>query len=152
MHWRRNSNPLQYSCLENPRERGSWWAAVYGIAQSQTQLKWLSSSSSIRILENQHFFWNMVRLESFLINKLPDWTWAGVLRRAWITGRGIFPVRNSIHKAPSGSHVGSQDQHGPAVTLDHIQIICYYIHSFKPQIYIKDLLCKRYCAILNFFQ
>ena len=41
-----NGNPLQCSCLENPRDRGAWWAAVYGVAQSQTQLKWLSSSSS----------------------------------------------------------------------------------------------------------
>ena len=39
-------NPLQYSCLENPRDRGAWWAAVYGVAQSQTRLKRLSSSSS----------------------------------------------------------------------------------------------------------
>ena len=42
-----NGNPLQYSCLENPRDGGAWWAAVYGIAQSQTRLKRLSSSSSI---------------------------------------------------------------------------------------------------------
>ena len=41
-----NGNPLQCSCLENPRDGGAWWAAVYGVAQSQTQLKWLSSSSS----------------------------------------------------------------------------------------------------------
>ena len=41
-----NSNPLQCSCLENPRDGGAWWAAVYGVAQSQTWLKWLSSSSS----------------------------------------------------------------------------------------------------------
>ena len=41
-----NSNPLQCSCLENPRDGGAWWAAVYGVAQSQTRLKWLSSSSS----------------------------------------------------------------------------------------------------------
>ena len=41
-----NSNPLQCSCLENPRDRGAWWAAVYGVAQSQTRLKQLSSSSS----------------------------------------------------------------------------------------------------------
>ena len=40
-----NGNPLQCSCLENPRERGAWWAAVYGVAQSRTRLKWLSSSS-----------------------------------------------------------------------------------------------------------
>ena len=38
----RNSNPLQCSCLENPRDGEAWWAAVYGVAQSQTRLKWLS--------------------------------------------------------------------------------------------------------------
>ena len=42
-----NGNPLQCSSLENRRDRGAWWAAVYGVAQSQTNLKWLSSSSSI---------------------------------------------------------------------------------------------------------
>ena len=41
-----NGTPLQYSCLENPRDRGAWWAAVYGVAQSRTRLKRLSSSSS----------------------------------------------------------------------------------------------------------
>ena len=41
-----NGNPLQCSCLENPRDRGAWWAAVYGVTQSQTRLKQLSSSSS----------------------------------------------------------------------------------------------------------
>ena len=41
-----NGNPLQCSCLENPRDGGAWWAAVYGAAQSRTQLKRLSSSSS----------------------------------------------------------------------------------------------------------
>ena len=39
-----NGNPLQYSCLENPRDRGAWWAAIYGVAQSRTRLKQLSSS------------------------------------------------------------------------------------------------------------
>ena len=60
MRWRRNAlfllqrlptlegngNPLQCSCLENPRDGGAWWAAIYGVAQSWTRLKWLSSSSS----------------------------------------------------------------------------------------------------------
>ena len=40
-----NGNPLQCSCLENPRDRGAWWAAVYGVTQSWTLLKRLSSSS-----------------------------------------------------------------------------------------------------------
>ena len=41
-----NGNPLQCSCLENPRDGGAWWAAVSGVAQSRTRLKRLSSSSS----------------------------------------------------------------------------------------------------------
>ena len=41
-----NGNPLQCSCLENPRDGGAWWAAVYGVTQSRTRLKRLSSSSS----------------------------------------------------------------------------------------------------------
>ena len=40
-----NGNPLQCSCLENPKDGGAWWAAVYGVAQSRTRLKRLSSSS-----------------------------------------------------------------------------------------------------------
>ena len=43
-----NRNPLQCSCLENPRDGGAWWAVIYGVAQSQTQLKRLSSSNSSR--------------------------------------------------------------------------------------------------------
>ena len=39
-----NGNPLQCSCLENPRDRGAWWTDIYGVAQSRTRLKWLSSN------------------------------------------------------------------------------------------------------------
>ena len=39
----RNGSPLQCSCLENPRDGGAWWATIYGVAKSRTQLKWLSS-------------------------------------------------------------------------------------------------------------
>ena len=41
-----NGNPLQRSCLEDPRDGGTWWAAVHGVAQSWTRLKRLSSSGS----------------------------------------------------------------------------------------------------------
>ena len=44
-----NGDPLQCSCLENPRDRGAWWAAVCGVAQSWTRLKQLSSSSSSKV-------------------------------------------------------------------------------------------------------
>ena len=41
-----NGSPLQYSCLENPRDGGAWWAAIYGVAQSRTRLKQLGSSNN----------------------------------------------------------------------------------------------------------
>ena len=46
---RLNGNPLQCSCLENPGDGGAWWAAVYGVAQSRTRLKRLSSSSAKKV-------------------------------------------------------------------------------------------------------
>ena len=42
-----SGNPLQCSCLENPMDRGAWWASIYGVTQSRTQLKRLSSSITI---------------------------------------------------------------------------------------------------------
>ena len=48
LHGEGNGNPLQCSCLENCRDGGAWWAAIYGVAQSRTRLKWLNSSSSSR--------------------------------------------------------------------------------------------------------
>ena len=68
-HWRRNGNPLQCSCLENPRDGGACWAAVCGVAQSRTWLRWLSSSS------NRDFHFNfllMIGITNFepQLNKL----------------------------------------------------------------------------------
>ena len=47
-----NGNPLQCSCLENPRDGGAWWAAIYGVTQSWTRLKWLSSSTCHHVAIN----------------------------------------------------------------------------------------------------
>ena len=57
-----NGNPLQCPCLENPMDRGAWWAAIYGVAQSQRRLKRLSSSSSSSSSSN---YLTEVKLESF---------------------------------------------------------------------------------------
>ena len=58
MHWRRKWQPTQSSCLENPRDGVAWWAAVYGVAQSRTRVKWLSSSSSSSIWKTSSLFFN----------------------------------------------------------------------------------------------
>ena len=49
-----NGNPLQCSCLETPMDGGAWWAAIYGVAQSRTQLKRLSSSSGRGEVHSNH--------------------------------------------------------------------------------------------------
>ena len=64
-----NGNPLQCSCLENPRDGRAWWAAIYGVAQSQTWLKWLSSSSSSRWRSLPH----PLRPPKMLIVKVSLW-------------------------------------------------------------------------------
>ena len=54
-----NGNPLQCSCLENPRDGGAWWAAVYGVAQSRTQLNRLSSSSNVLLCLLQYLWFRV---------------------------------------------------------------------------------------------
>ena len=65
----RNGNPLQCSCLENPRDGGAWWAAVCGVAQSRTRLKWLSSSICMFTL--MEYMWYMGFPGDTVVKNLP---------------------------------------------------------------------------------
>ena len=88
-----NGNPLQCSCLENPRDREAWWAAVYGVAQSRTQLKWLSSSSSY----NANISRNVGIL---LIESLLNVTHTASRVRGWphLTFTAILKGRTPLHR------------------------------------------------------
>ena len=71
-----NGNPLQYSCLENPKDGGTWWAAIYGVTQSQTRLMQLSSSSNNKkwerkIKETTLLTTTKKRIKYIGINNLP---------------------------------------------------------------------------------
>ena len=68
-----NGSPLQCSCLENPGDGGAWWAAVYGVAQSRTWLKWLSSSSRLYLFS-----------KSLYILKLPSQNTFSSLENWWV--------------------------------------------------------------------
>ena len=77
-----NGNPLQCSCLENPRDGGAWWAAIYGVAQSRTQLKWLSSSSSTHTRTWTSRAWNKDTV-------LQYYTLYGKVQKSTTTSRGF---------------------------------------------------------------
>ena len=85
-----NGNPLQCSCPENPRNGGAWWAAVYGVAQSRTWLKWLSSSSS-NLLETDTL-WSF-QLHSLIIKK-------NRFKLAWVEFLSFETISMSLAFAP----------------------------------------------------
>ena len=84
-----NGNPLQYSFLENPRDRGACWTAVYGVAQSRTRLTWLSSSSDFKI--GSHSFgdsYPFPKLHSCFLDKLESRLF--VLNQTWKKWVALF--------------------------------------------------------------
>ena len=73
-----NGNPLQCSCLENPRDGGTWWAAVYVVTQSQTRLKWLSSNShSHPVMSDSVTPWTVVRQSPLIVKFSRPEYWSG---------------------------------------------------------------------------
>ena len=73
-----NGNPFQCSCLENPRDGGAWWAAVYGVTQSWTRLKWLSS----RVAASAYMRLSIFLLAILIAAQLFVWC---TLHRSWIS-------------------------------------------------------------------
>ena len=84
-------NPLQCSCLENPRDEGAWWAAVYGVTQSRTWLKWLSSSSS-RLVMYGCECWTIKKAEHRRTDAFELWCWRRFLRVPWTARRSNLSV------------------------------------------------------------
>ena len=100
-----NGNPLQCSCLENPRDGGAWWAAIYGVAQSQTRLKRLSSSSSSHaspwkksydqprqhIKKKRHYFANKgLSSQSYGFSSSHVWMWELDHKESWAPKNWCF--------------------------------------------------------------
>ena len=78
-----NGNPLQCPCLENPRDGGAWWVTIYGVAQSQTQLKQLSSNSSRGNIFNNYeqfaYSYLLIEFKCHVI-KMNQSTWFSIIR------------------------------------------------------------------------
>ena len=81
-----NGNPLQCSCLENPKDGGAWWAAVYGVAQSRTRLKRLSSSSMVfPVVMYGYESWTIKTAECRRTDAFELWCW----KRLFIESPGL---------------------------------------------------------------
>jgi len=125
-----NGNPLQCSCLENPRGGGAWWAAIYGVAQIQTQLKRLSSSSSSR--RQQHTF--KVLYVYLLCNCIMWYIHIGVNN----IPQGIFPSQNfnvylwSFFYLDCLSEVLLDSRERKSMTLFYIEKNSYISHGNLP--------------------
>ena len=98
-----NGNPLQCSCLENPRDGEAWWAAVYGVTQSRTWLKWLSSNRCERPL-----FETMKIIKKYLK----------------LNPRKIFYLKYSAYFVEKFWNVCEHESSGPS---------CLYSHSSEPR-------------------
>ena len=85
------------SCLENPRDRGAWWAAVYGVAQSRTRLKRLSSSSSMvfLIVTYRCYSWT-IKAERWRTDAFELCCWRRLLRVPWTARRSNQSILREI--------------------------------------------------------
>ena len=91
-----NGNPLQCSCLENPRDGGAWWAAIYGVAKSWTRLKQLSSSSSSsrqHIKKQRHYFANKgLSSQGYGFSSSHAWMWELDCKESWAPSVDAFEL------------------------------------------------------------
>ena len=109
-----NGNPLQCSCLENPRDGGAWWAAVYGVAQSQTRLKRLSSNLAAALSSGEKMLWVPLTL-SLCSRKPPALRPEKVVHLPEPGQAPVYPLRDGQH----AGHPGLRHRHcewslGPA--------------------------------------
>ena len=113
-----NGSPLQCSCLENPRDSGAWWAAVYGVTQSRTRLKRLSSSScSMGFLGGSAVKNLPVVWETWVQSRVRKIPW----RRKWQPIPVLLPGKSHGQRSPVGY---SPWGHKELDTTEHVHIAC----------------------------
>ena len=110
-----NGNPLQYSCLENPRNRGAWWAAFYGVSQSRTRLKQLSSS---RAHDQKRERGNVSKMEAPV-----SWQ-RHIITSAIFCESHKTPSPPSAKALPRGVNTGRQGLGGAVLEADCLRGIC----------------------------
>ena len=135
-----NGNPLQYSCLENPMDRGGWWATVHGMARRWTQLKWLNTHTEI--IGNEIHSWTCM-LQSFtdlhLILPLlpfpaPGGLWVGAVHPAlcWVPDPLWHPQWQPWQDEPVGEEVLWEGAEESGSILRGLGLACREGGGFQP--------------------
>ena len=156
-----NGNPLQCSCLENPRDGGAWWAAVYGVAQSRTQLKQLSSTSSSRVAGKSFvvvlYRGNLVQynficaLCYFTFKRKPLWKpkeLHGVLHK-WLTFDYLFEFHMESHWQ-GGLFQGLTWFLFSFLILSHCILYQLLLHHYEVGMKCGIAVCKLLLLFLNY--
>ena len=87
-----NGNPLQYSCLENPTDKGAWWATVHGAAKSRTRLSDSHTHTTLYGCES----WTVKKAERQRIDAFELWCWRRLLRVPWTARRSNQSILKEI--------------------------------------------------------
>ena len=111
-----NGGPLQCSCLENPRDDGAWWASIYGVAQSRTRLKRLSSSRG----SWKCFFFGQNKKE---VKKKRKKKQGKKISGSFIDSIAIYLVRNAMLKITSWDFPGGPVVKNPPVNEGNTGLI-----------------------------
>ena len=130
-------NPLQCSCLENPRDQGAWWAPVYGVAQSWTRLKRLSSSHTLATLQFLKFF-NTFMLQILLVFS------SGIFFCCFLPSHTLM-TRSLLH--PSGFYL--QDSFSVRSSLAALRKMTTPTPKPTHRIPLLSLLFSKYLSVSN---
>ena len=127
-----NGNPLQCSCLENPRDGGAWWAVVYGVTQSQTRPKQLRSSSSSELWNQYNGSWQAIlkneieNMSEFIAHKSKYCSMkpsVSVVCVYWVAMSNVFLIMNPQAKKPLKNYCSR-----PCMLLGYFKI--YFSNPF----------------------
>ena len=139
-----NGNPLQCPCLENPRDWGAWWAAVYGVAQSRTRLKRLRAAAAAAAAAHIHSLWGRKLFEGIKIVTYINFD--PVKWKHWVACSLGPPTLVEVPARGWLSHCVANVQ-GISVWLmlghlSHYRVIEFKNHFKEPSLYFMDFL---YC-------
>ena len=149
-----NGNPLQCSCLENPRDGGSWWASVYGVTQSRTRLKQLSSSSSFYSMQIwfSGFVFTLIEPCAFTLENSSQFVFYVLL--VWLFNWFSLPLEKKLHNN-QGHCLSFTSRRIPGTQLTLVERIIVWdcllqLHSRHPSACFGSACMTKYFTICTY--